>query len=251
MKRTLFFVVVAVAMTFALIGCKTMEGSMDSYGKPVLQEELKGKTVHEGITISATAYKKGNYISDVDVHIWNDTEKVVVWNIDNSSLVVNGSSNRVVVGETIKANANLQQPVFPIAPNTSLSKTLCNPNSDNFSYGWLFLNWESPRLMVCLNVEGQDCFINVELLQAEEKVAEKIGEVSASFTAWHPFFIGGNDGIAAKTLKNEADAKFGNEVWIENINYEAKWSPLSLALIFNLYGYVQKGTATADVYKWK
>lgn len=243
-------------MVLTLVGCKTVTGSMDSYEEVKTeqdQRDFEGQAEFNGVTISAVAHKVGGTIADIDIEITNKFDKVVIFNVDNSNLVINGTSNRVVVGETKKINSDLQQPTFTIAPNSSLKKTLCNPRSTDYLYGWVFDEQQDLRLSICLNVNGEDAYIDIELSTNESKISykeEKIGEVQAEFTKWHIFFLGSDEFAAANALLKQARKQYGDDTWIKNIKYEANWSPLSLVLYCDLFGYVRQGNASADVYHW-
>lgn len=238
----------AVLIILSFVGCRTT-GSIQQLEVSKIPVEVKGSADFDGVKIIATASGKDLTIQVIDVIVQNNSDKAVTLNIDKSSFLDKGISNRVIVGETIIRDRNLAQPSFTIVPGSLLTKGLYRPTDD--STGWNVFDLADISVVLCLEIEGKENYVVVKFEAPEGKTATKVGEVSTDFTSWHPLFLGDAESTAIKKLKEEAGITYSTDTWLENIEYEAKWSPLSLALYLNMFGYVQKGTATADVYTWK
>lgn len=250
-KFHLFFVVLVV---FLLASCTTI-GQVESpydYSLDNVSELFSGFYSDNEVEVIATAMLDNEYerllkfTTGIEVVIKNKSNKVFSLDYNQSVFVLKDISIRVVDGESRVIDSQKTQPLYPIAPKTSICRLVCNADSD---FG--FAISDDVKLVLALTDGQYTKYVHIDFSNKQIKDTNiklnKVGTVSIDKTVWHFFFTGDSIEKAVEELEGKAKEKYGPDAVINNIKYKKSWSALSLALYFDIFGYVDKITAEADV----
>lgn len=242
MKKTI--ILLSVLVCILLASCTT-HGSASVYD-PDDYDVVAVMSTYEDDSVSVKAVYD-NISMQIHVTITNKTDNFLKLDYNESVFVANSLSSKVCDGETKKIDIAKTQPLISIAPNSSIKRTVCN--ADDSSNG-MFVPLKD-TFTLYLTVKDGDSSIYCKLdFVTTEKTENKdvLGTVSDSYTQWHFFFTGDTMQTVQERLLEKAKILYNTEqVHLENISYSAKWSGASLLLYFNLFGYAEKVTASADV----
>ena len=184
------------------------------------------------------------------VIIENKTDKVIQFDQNQSVYVCDGLSYRVVEGNTRVIDSAKVQPIISIGPHSAISIHLYNsenkllPCSDGATlYSAVIKNGETEIIPLKLSERK---------ITVDGPVREVIGKVSVEFSDWHWLFLGDSEAKILEALTEKANMSYSEGSYtLENVVYKKDWSPMSLLMYFNLLGYVDTITATAEVVIYK
>ncbi len=183
--------------------------------------------------------------SNFNIIITNKTNKVIYLDYNKSVYSDLTGSKKLIDGNIRKIDAYQQQPLVPIAPNSSID-TQAFILEPTFGYG------DNSQLYLAISNINSSATTHYKIsLECKSidtnKSIEKIGTVSLEENVWHFFFTKDTEKAIFEKLEKKAKSKYNLQAKIYNIQYEKGWSPLSLVLYFDIFGYVDKVKATADV----
>lgn len=248
MKIKKGIILLTIFSFFLIVSCTTTTGTIDEY-----QSGDEGVIIRtsvytdDKVSIFATYSSKSGQF---DVLIRNNADSFLKLNYNESAYVSNGISTRVVDGETRRIDSTRTQPSISIPPHSSITRTVCNPES--FNAGFTLRDNFSLYLVI---EEGENTtYCKLDFKPSEEEFTEEdalLGSVETSFTLTHWFFTGSTKSEVAQRLLKEAVAQYGYDastLYLKDIQYTGTWQPTSLLLYFDFFGYVENVTASADVY---
>jgi len=221
-----------------------------------ISKQLNLLSTYEDDNVSATIVVANEY---VDLNIKNKTNSVITLSVEGSTTTLkNGETSKLIPKGTIYIQANAIQSPFSIAPLGVLNKSFAPASAiawDNTNSTWGIKSWvnrDNFDLVFPYMIDGKQNFIVVQTSLTEKEGI--IGTVDASKTYWHILFTESDkyhkyQGELYDMAFNEAVKLYGDGIKLVNGSYVGKWSPLSLALYFNILGYVDKVTFKADVQK--
>ena len=254
MKRINIFLFVLMLCLFAFVSCAS--GMIDKYpnGHEIEMTEsyicLSGVFEDENINVVVST-EGTNSNSYLNMALLNKTSEILT--IDGNKLVYSygNFSSRLVDGNTRKINSNLSQADLVVAPNSILSVGLYTADDSKITTGiegTLYLSLDNGAGKKTIGIElAQEQAVEQTKKETPEETV-KVGTVSDKGKLWHFLFIGGAKTSVCERLLNKAKAKFGEDATIENVDYEISWNVgLSMLLYFDMLGYVQNYSATADV----
>ena len=251
MKIRKGIILLTIFSFFLIVSCTTTTGTIDEYqsGDDLGSTKVITRTsvyTDDKVSIFATYSSKSGQF---DVLILNNADSFLKLNYNESAYVSNGISTRVVDGETRRIDSTRTQPSISIPPHSSITRTVCNPES--FNAGFTLRDNFSLYLVI---EEGENTtYCKLDFKPSEEELEEStlLGSVETSFTLTHWFFTGNTKSEVAQRLLKEAVAQYGYDastLYLKDIQYTGTWQPTSLLLYFDFFGYVEKVTASADVY---
>ena len=248
MKR-IGLLVMVVCIVLAMSSCATgLIPSEEDTGETV---QFSGTTETDDYTVTVVGdYAHGVLANHLTLIVRNNGTIPIIVDLNKSAYVGIQSSQRMVDGETRVLYSNLSQPLFTVAPNSSLVRDLYDPNQVGFAGNSSGNDSINPRVSVCLTVDGKDQYLDLVLKAPERKTGEVIGSVEFSSIKIYPLFIGSTTSAIIRAAKKEAVKQFGEGVHVENIQYEVNWNPLSLLLYFDAFGFVKNISGTADVVRY-
>ena len=236
-------------IVFVLSSCAT--GFIPSEEETGAYVQFSGTTETDDYTVTVVGnYEHGMLANHLTLIVRNNGTIPVLVDLNKSAYVGIQSSQRMIDGETRVLYSNLSQPLFTVAPNSSLTRDLYDPNQIGFAGNSSGNESINPRVSVCLTIEGKDQYLDLVLKAPERKTGEVIGSVEFSTIKIYPLFIGSTTSAIIRAAKKEAVKKYGEGVHVENIQYEVNWNPLSLLLYFDAFGFVKNISGTADVVRY-
>ena len=249
-KISVLCLIIAVVLT----GCAT-SGMISTYGDSKvgasLMESITGNYTDEDVTVSAETITDPDKrtVRSLAITVTNTGDTPVIIDLDRSAFIHDAISERVVNGETRKLDAANPQAVSVAAPGTSINLNLFSGTGEDYSFNIWKTN--ACSLMLALNIDGSDRYVTIPLSSSDEFApdAEYLGTISAEKNIWHFLFIGGREEKLKTLIQEKATEEFGVEAYVANVRYSTNWSALSLVLYFNMLGYVENCTVTADVYR--
>ena len=190
----------------------------------------------------------------INLNIKNKTNSVITLSVEGSTTTMkNGETSKLIPEGTIYLQANAVQSPLSITPNGVLKKAFIPASAiawDNSN--WKIQSWVDSTnfsLVFPYLIDGKQKFIIVQTSFSEKK--DILGSVEASKTYWHLLF-GGKDKYKDELYKialEDAINQYGKDIILVNASYNGEWSPLSLVLYFDIFGYVDNITFKADVQK--
>lgn len=232
-----------ISCLLLLAGCASTSGTLPGESIP---NSVSGTYEDDNIKIIVKGSTYNSIASSLSATIYNKSNSLVTFDLNNSAYVQLGvSSKRMIDGETLKIDINRSQPSYPVAPNSVITRNLY---STDYELGFPFA--DESKVLIAYQLDGNLKFAEIQLLNETDIKTEFVGEVKISKNKWHPFFIGSTVKQLEKDALEQAEGKYGDNVLLSNIRYSTEWSPLSLLLYFNLWGYVEKGELTADVVRY-
>lgn len=238
MKKTI--IALLVLSLLLVVSCATV--SVDTYNpNSVGSVTTKGTSYEDDLVSVVVAYDntKGYTL----VTIYNKSDNLIQLDYNQSSLVQNSRSLRIVDGETRKIDTARIQANISIAPKSTVTRTIFLTDT--------YVTIQDNSILYLAFVSGDTthyCTINFDAQYKETTEKTVLGTVSDTFSLWHVFFCFDTEEYTKAILLGTAEKQYGrDDIMLENINYEAKWSIASLLLGYDILGYVQKIEATATV----
>lgn len=218
-----------------------------------LSQQSNLLSAYEDENVAAVVAVSNNF---VELNLKNKTKSVVTLSVDGSTTTMkNGETSKLVPEGTRFLEFNALQSPLSIAPLGTLNKSFVPAHAikwDTQNTKWDINNWvdrDNFSLIFPYIIDGVQKHIVIQTsLMEKENI---IGSVQVSKNYWHILWVSSDryqDELYNMGLE-EAIKLYGNDIKLVNGSYKGIWSPFSLVLYFNMLGYVDEVTFTADVQK--
>lgn len=236
-------IILLTALVCILLASCTTQGSASVYD-PDDYDVVAVMSSYEDDSVSVKAVYD-NISSQIHITITNKTDSFLKLDYNESAYVADGLSSKVCDGETKRIDIAKTQPLISIPPQSSIKRTVCNADD----YNGKFSLKDSFTLYLAVEEGDTPIYCKLDFVTTNEaETKDYVGTVSDSYTQWHFLFTGNTMQTVQERLLEKAKILYGTEeVHLENIIYNGKWSGASLLMYFNLLGYAEKVTASADV----
>lgn len=251
-------IILLFGVFLSLLFCSCVTTKMDTYGVPKkttadFYSELDSKIYtaeDNNLKVEAVSFAAGEWIrlsfsnkSDKSIIIISDLVQFFGRSKEYTSRLLPEETRRVLAASSI--------PNFMIPSGEKIEK---NYTVKDDYYHFIYESSIS-YIAISYKVDSEEKYLkvpNTNYVDQTKFEGTKVGSVQSKWIFIHPLFIQLSD-LNRETLykraMEKAEDKYGEDVYLANLNFEGSWNPLSLIFYFDAFGFVENGELTADVYK--